>query len=300
MFRERDASDIPVFGLYGGALETAPEVLHCETIAEKSAPLRGHIVQHRHVYSFQIVEVWNGEVSAEIDGAIFRPPAPCVFAVPPTVVHGFGFSPNTDGWVMTMPDVLRSHAIARMAPVGAVLERPIVADLKTPTIDLILENIAGLTYEYTHPTTGSYLSIRARLNLILVGLVRSQSAALETTTASSRAEGCLQRFRWLVDEHYRQHWTVQRYAREIGMTTAHLNRLCRTVFGVAPATIIRRRLLLEARRLLAYTDNGVAEIAYALGFEDPAYFTRFFGREGGASPATYRKARRGEDLDPTV
>ena len=45
---------------------------------------------------------------------------------------------------------------------------------------------------------------------------------------------------------------------------------------------------MEAKRQLHYTSSPVSEIAYALGFEDPAYFTRFFSRLTGESPRAFR------------
>jgi AraC family transcriptional activator of pobA len=58
-----------------------------------------------------------------------------------------------------------------------------------------------------------------------------------------------------------------------------------------PGEMIDRRALLEARRALCYTNWSVAEIAYALGFADPAYFTRVFTRRTGCSPRQFRRDR---------
>ena len=55
------------------------------------------------------------------------------------------------------------------------------------------------------------------------------------------------------------------------------------------------RALLEARRLLLYSQMSVADIAYAVGFEDAAYFSRFFARHVGQPPRAYR-AGRGQDV----
>ena len=56
----------------------------------------------------------------------------------------------------------------------------------------------------------------------------------------------------------------------------------------APLQLIQDRLMLEARRLLAYTASSVAEIAFQLGFE-PAYFSRAFTRQEGLSPVAFRR-----------
>ena len=57
----------------------------------------------------------------------------------------------------------------------------------------------------------------------------------------------------------------------------------------SPNDIIKNRIVLEAKRLLYYTDLTVKEIAYQLGYDDPAYFNRLFARKEGIAPSLYRK-----------
>jgi len=76
------------------------------------------------------------------------------------------------------------------------------------------------------------------------------------------------------------------------MTPGHLNVLCRTQAQRSAATVIRSRIALEARRLLLYGNQSAAQIALQLGFDDPAYFTRFFRREVGAVATQFRNTAR--------
>ena len=59
--------------------------------------------------------------------------------------------------------------------------------------------------------------------------------------------------------------------------------------GHSAQHLIHERLLLEARRLLAYSDLDVTTISYSLGFKDPAYFSRFFTRREAMSPSAFRR-----------
>jgi AraC family transcriptional activator of pobA len=59
--------------------------------------------------------------------------------------------------------------------------------------------------------------------------------------------------------------------------------------GKAPQSLLHDRLMLEAKRNLLYTTLPVSTIAFDLGFNDPAYFSRFFANREGMSPAAYRK-----------
>ena len=96
------------------------------------------------------------------------------------------------------------------------------------------------------------------------------------------------RLRRLIEHHFRENHRPADYARRLKVTVGHLNHLSRRHLGRAAGVVIRERLALEAKRQLIHTDATAAEVGYALGFKDPAYFARFFRRETGASPTSYR------------
>ena len=52
--------------------------------------------------------------------------------------------------------------------------------------------------------------------------------------------------------------------------------------------MLQLRLLIEAERQLRYTSMSVAQVAFHLGFDDPAYFSRFFTRRMGLTPRAFR------------
>lgn len=100
------------------------------------------------------------------------------------------------------------------------------------------------------------------------------------------------RLRRLIERHFREHHQPADYARRLRITPGHLNHLSRRHLGRTAGVVIRERLVLEAKRQLVHTDATAAEVAYALGFKDPAYFARFFRRETGSSPSRYRGSER--------
>lgn len=99
-------------------------------------------------------------------------------------------------------------------------------------------------------------------------------------------------FRRLVEHRFARSHRVSEYARTLAITPGHLSDLTRRTFGLSPGALIRTRLVLEARRLLLHTDHTAGWIAAELGFKDPAYFSRFFRRETGMSPRTFRTRNR--------
>jgi AraC family transcriptional activator of pobA len=98
------------------------------------------------------------------------------------------------------------------------------------------------------------------------------------------------RFVVLVEAHYRDHWPVSRYAAQLGLSTERLNRLTRLATNRSALALIHDRLLREACRHIVYVAAPISSLAFDLGFDDPAYFCRFFKRRIGSSPKAYRAA----------
>lgn len=93
-----------------------------------------------------------------------------------------------------------------------------------------------------------------------------------------------------IEENYSKHWRANDYASHLNMSVTQLNALSKQYFSRSTETLIQDRVLVEIKRLLAYTTKPVKEICYDLNFDDPAYFTRFFKKKTGLSPMEYRNA----------
>ena len=106
--------------------------------------------------------------------------------------------------------------------------------------------------------------------------------------STSRKTAQIQKFRSLVDTHFRQHLPLQHYASELGITPGQLTRLCREVLGVSSLAVLQARLVHEAQRDLVYTNTSIKRLASNLGFEDEGYFGRFFRKHTGLTPREFR------------
>jgi AraC family transcriptional activator of pobA len=92
----------------------------------------------------------------------------------------------------------------------------------------------------------------------------------------------------LIELHFAEHWQVNEYAKALSITPTHLSRLSRSATGGSALRMIEARMMREARRNLAYTNLSISNIAYTLGYTDPAYFSRVFTRDAGVSPKVFR------------
>jgi len=98
----------------------------------------------------------------------------------------------------------------------------------------------------------------------------------------------LARFETLIEARFATHQPVADYAAALGVSPTHLSRVCRAATGRPASALIQDRLIREARRNLVYTNLSVSAIAYALGFSDPAYFSRVFARATGLPQRAFR------------
>ncbi|WP_430403974.1 helix-turn-helix domain-containing protein [Fluviicola sp.] len=96
-------------------------------------------------------------------------------------------------------------------------------------------------------------------------------------------------FNQLVEIHFKKWHSVADYASVLGLTAKTLSNKFNRLNLIQPNEIIKSRILLEAKRLLCFTDWSVKEIAYELGYEDPAYFNRLFTGKVGDSPSVFKK-----------
>jgi AraC family transcriptional activator of pobA len=126
---------------------------------------------------------------------------------------------------------------------------------------------------------------------LLLLLVRARLRADESPDGSGNR--LMESFRQLVEAHYAEHWPVETYAAALNLTESRLNRLSRKLSGQTAFALTQERLLLEARRKLIYTATPVSQLAYELGFSDPAYFCRFFKKLSGQAPSNFRAASTG-------
>lgn len=127
-----------------------------------------------------------------------------------------------------------------------------------------------------------------RLIIIITRLAKAQY--LEAERFENNKFDVIRRFNLLVENHYRTEHEVQFYAAELNKSPKTLANYFALYGHKTPLQIIQERITLEAKRLLYYTDKTSKEIAYDLGFDDPAYFSRFFKNQTAASPSEFKKS----------
>lgn len=99
----------------------------------------------------------------------------------------------------------------------------------------------------------------------------------------------VRKFNLLVEAHFRSEHSVSFYAEQLYKSPKTLANLFAIFNQKTPSQLIQERIVVEAKRLLYYTDRSVKHITFELGFEDVAYFSKFFKKNTGLSPSDFRK-----------
>jgi AraC family transcriptional activator of pobA len=284
---------IPAFWLYGDIHpDPEPRFVHAERIRTRA---RGHdwfIDIHRHPDLAQALYLSYGEALATIDGERAKLVAPAMVWLPTDVPHGFEFAPDSDGFVVT---ISQDFLTAILSPetrqdLGPAIEQAFFSALgedEETGIDA-RASFQGIDHAVGLGGAAVRTIVEAQLKLLLALIIRLRASHGFAARALPPEAAILRRFRQLVEAGFRQHRPVADYATALGISDDRLHALTTRAAGAPPKEIVQRRLLLEAKRHLLYTPLSVKEIAYDLGFADPAYFSRFFTKRAGMAPSAYR------------
>lgn len=288
----KNGSRIPAYVLYGDAPQRlAGPMLHIETIEARSAGHHWKIEPHLHHALYQLIFVLHGRGVVLADGkrSQYRPPA--IVLIPAGTVHGFEFEPGTKGHVISVSDDLMRGLAQREAGVTSLFAQPATVEMQTGDLHAtdLAQSVRMLAREFARPDAGDGLALHGWLEVLLGNLLRLTSGLPNPSDPMiGQRRQLMARFSDLVERRFRDNQSVADFAQALHVSESRLRSVCLASTGQSPIQLIHARILLEAKRQLHYTNNPVSEIAYALGFEDPAYFTRFFSRLVGASPRAFR------------
>ncbi|ATL46775.1 hypothetical protein COR50_06065 [Chitinophaga caeni] len=127
------------------------------------------------------------------------------------------------------------------------------------------------------------------LNALMLILERERELHLNLPERPARHfDARVLQLRKLIESNFRQEHQVKFYAEQFALTSKRLNEIVKEATGKTLSELVHDRLVLEAKRQLAYSHRSIKEICYELGFEDPAYFSRFFRNHSGFSPQDFR------------
>ncbi|RFZ82768.1 helix-turn-helix domain-containing protein [Mucilaginibacter terrenus] len=162
--------------------------------------------------------------------------------------------------------------------------------LNSADVDFVEEMLAKINTEYQHPGEWQQRMLAAHVTVLLTYLSRLYAEQFKEDATEDKV--LLKRYQAKIDEDFRRLHEVSDYASMLNISAGHLSEVVKMQSGKPAIKHIHDRLVMEARRLLFHTGNSLKEISFDLGFADASYFSRFFKRETGVTPAEYRSSIR--------
>lgn len=134
--------------------------------------------------------------------------------------------------------------------------------------------------------------LRMLLKRLIILVTRlAKASRLNDPAQNDERFATIRKFNLMVENNFRQHHTVAYYAQQLNKSPKTLSNVFALYNHKTPLQIIQERLILEAKRLLYYTDKSAKEITYELGFDDAAYFSNFFKKHTSLSPTDFRNSK---------
>lgn len=287
MTNSQNLSQIQTYNLFGETSDL-PDIVHCERIETRSKLHNWELKPHRHARLHQVLVIQSGGGSANLDGVLLDLAPGHFVNVPQGIVHGFDFVPGTQGWVLTISVELLDELLPAGEGVRSVLNNAVVFSAPKDMAEVITRVHA----EYLERQFARAQMLRS-LTGVALGQVARQMQSVLQSDPPPKASGLVQRFENLIDAEFRKQFKITDYARTLAVSPTHLNRVTKSETGRSATGLVRDRVLREARRQLIFTNLSVSEIAYELGYSDPAHFSRVFSAGAGCSPRAFRRNRDG-------
>ncbi len=266
---------------------------------ERTKPSK-EVQPHRHNF-FTVIALENGVGTHQIDFKNYALKAHTVYFVSPEQIHQLEVEPDTlallKGHVMMFtPDFLLKYSISPEALTEMSLffncdeSKPL--SLTATDMERILPFFEKFKSEIDKQQPYQWEAVGAWLKLFLLECNRLKYENQEKNIKLDKRQADIVRhFKNDVEKHFRTWHQVADYADSQHLTSNYLNEIIKSETGTSAKDFIMNRLILEAKRLARFSEMSAKEIAYSLGYEDAAQFSKFFKKCEGISFSTFREMR---------
>lgn len=283
---------VPTFFLYGEPPRAdGGQFVHVEPLIERNRPNNWNIRPHVHRDLNHVMFISAGSGQMNVEDQITTISAPAVLLIPSQMIHSFHLEPDSIGSVMNLSGKYLDVLVELEPEFQVLFAEPFCCGMPKDSNEagLFAYAFAQLSRELSWAAPGHNTAVDAHLMTILVQALRLGLAAGHARAKQPGPHArIVARFRAAIDETYVEPCSLPQYARRLGVTIKQLRTACLAAADAPPINLVLDRRMLEARRLLHYSNMTVAEVAYYLGYDDPAYFSRAFRRYVGCSPRDFR------------
>jgi AraC-like DNA-binding protein len=256
--------------------------------------------QMPHLHDFySIFWIESGEAIHATEFVEYSLTADTILFVPPGLKHRMYIDKSVGGTYMLFNEEFIQFNRLNIQPLKnyRLFNNPEFKSLITVSSDQKekLENITTLIFNELK--SRDEYSQEIVLNLLHLFLLESrrifdlQNLAPKETVETT-PDNTIIKFKQLIEENFAKEKNVSLYAEMLNMNPSCLNELSKRVTGITAGELIRNRVIEETKKLLYSSRMSGKEIAYELGFDDPAYFSRFFKKYTGTTLKEFRDNSR--------
>lgn len=248
---------------------------------------------HKHSF-YHLVYFTSGTGNHTIDFTNYRIKEGCIYFMSPGQVHNWEFETNVSGFVVNFSDIFfnqlsLSSSILDQFTFFDVFSSTQMLEIKTAQRTKIIEIFENILQELANITQFTPLMIASKMIQLFILVSRELPEERLGAIRNNHNYIVLKQFLDLIEDNFKDLRLPRDYAPLLYITSNHLNFLCKEQFNMPAGEIIRKRILLEAKRLLINYELSIANIAMELNFFDTSYFIKFFKKYTNLTPEAFRR-----------
>lgn len=248
----------------------------------KVAPFRKEVrktTPHMHDNYFEIIYLSAGSGTHFIDNKAYQIIPPVVFFVRKEQVHHWDITEVPQGYVLILKNAFIHQSID--LDLKALLEKISFSDCLQLTETQTIEQVFDLLIK-----EDDFSIIEGLLKVLLNKMLQ---VANNSEQEHDIKEDLFHSFKHLLHRSNPVTNSISHYAELLNTTPQNLNNVCRKSVQQSATQVLSEYIISKAKRFLIYTDHTISQISYALGFNDPSHFVKYFKRHTNKTPKSYRK-----------
>lgn len=258
-------------------------------------------ISHAHSHDhYEMVWITKGPGMISLDMQHYEFDGHQLFLIRPGQVHLIAASGDVEGFIFSFTDSFLSlgeHEFdwtcqSSLFQLFAMSRMVHIADESKDDMEEISSKMmkeSNNQYAFKQQVLKRYFKI------FLIYLSRQFELVSQATHQSRNAE-LVESFLQLLEKNFKQKKMVSEYAWQLSVTPNYLNEIVKKITGYSAGHHIRQRVVLEAKRMGLYSAVCMKEVAYSLGFNDSAHFSKFFKSVSGTNFSDFKKKKRSISL----
>lgn len=265
---------------------------HIDSYADVLPANLNRVVPHKHTY-YEIIWVEKGEGIHEIDFVKYPFTNHSLFLLQPSHIHQINKTKPTQGFTIKFSESFFTELATND---GLQLKNAVFDNIQpSPVLSVVADDAQNLhlifkqmraEFQLAAPDSKKILAHYLQIFLLRVNRVIHQHKYDKDMLPDANFQVFVA-LKQLIESHYCEQNPVSFYAERLNVSPKKLNNIVHKHAQSTVKQLLQNRILLEAKRLLKSHTYSVKEIAYRLGFEDVAYFSRFFSQKTGVAPSVF-------------